>query len=62
MITVDVADVLVKIDLRVVPLAVAGLETSPQDVAIINADFFGGMVEGHLEWSLGSLGWFCRVV
>jgi hypothetical protein len=36
--TVDVADVLVEVDLRVVPLAIDVPQTSPQDMAVIDAD------------------------
>jgi hypothetical protein len=46
--TVVVADVLIEIDLSIVPLAVGLLKTSPQDMAVINADIFGRVVEGHI--------------
>jgi hypothetical protein len=48
--TVNVANVLVEIDLGVVPLAVAGLETGPQDMAVVDSDVLSGVVESHLGW------------
>jgi hypothetical protein len=51
--TVVVADVVVEVDLCVIiPLAFGGLETSPQDVAVINTNVLSGVVEGHVEWCL----------
>jgi hypothetical protein len=50
--TVNVADMLVEVDLGVVPLAVGGSETSPEDVAVVNANVLCGVVERHLRWGL----------
>jgi hypothetical protein len=46
---VDVADELVEVDLSILPRAISLLETGPQDVAIVDADVLGGVVESHFE-------------
>jgi hypothetical protein len=49
--------VFVEINLSVIPLAVGGLETGLQDVAVVNVDVLGGVVESHFEeWMVGCVG------
>lgn len=47
--TVLVTDVVVKVNLGVLPIAVGTLQTGPQDVVIFDTDrsIFGGVVERH---------------
>jgi hypothetical protein len=52
--------VLVEVDLGVVPLAVGGLETSPEDVAVVNANVLCRVVEAHLGWCLSLVEWVGR--
>jgi hypothetical protein len=47
LVTVDVANVVVKVDLSVLPLSIGALEAGPQDVTIVNTDVLGGVVERH---------------
>ena len=56
-ITVVVADVLVEVDISVVPLAIGPLETGSQYVAVLDADLLSCVVEGHVGWCLRSL-WY----
>lgn len=46
--TVHVTNVVVEVNLGVVPLSVRRLEASPQDVAIVDANIFSGVVKGHV--------------
>jgi hypothetical protein len=62
--TVVVADVLVEIDLGVLPLAITALEAGPEDVAIVDANILGGVVERHggvygLKMERFPAGWGC---
>ena len=45
--TVVVAEDLVKVDLSVAPLAIATLETGPEDVAVVDTDVLSRVVESH---------------
>lgn len=47
--TVIIADACVEVNLRVVPFAVSGAETSPENVAVVDADVLGAVVESHFE-------------
>lgn len=46
--TVVVADAAVEINLGVIPFAFGSLETSPQHMAVVDADVLSGVVEGHV--------------
>lgn len=52
--TVLVADAAIEIELGILPVTVAILEATPQDVAVVNADILGRVVEAHCE--MGRLG------
>ena len=43
-----VANVVVEINLGVVPLSISPLEAGPQDMAIVDADVLGRVVESHV--------------
>lgn len=47
--TVDVANVVVQVDLRVIPLSIHALKTGTKHVAVVNTDVFSGVVERHVE-------------
>lgn len=47
--TIVIADVVVQVELSVDPLALAVLEASAKNVAIVDADVLGRVVEGHAD-------------
>jgi hypothetical protein len=47
--TVLVTNVVVQVNLGVVPLAIGPLEASSEDVIVIDTDVIGRVVEGHVD-------------
>tara|TARA_R110002003_G_scaffold48_18_gene4084 strand:- start:39448 stop:39627 length:180 start_codon:yes stop_codon:yes gene_type:complete len=47
--TVIIADMVVQVNLGVIPLAIRTLETGSKNVAIVDTDVFGRVMESHFR-------------